>query len=404
MGILPGGEHHLIGEHRLQGGGQGLRLRPQALPGRGGAQAGDGAHRARRRLVHRLKLGAGVDAELIRLFLPAGAGQGGLDLQRAAGDLHPGEPRPLAVPGDLEHPGGEVGAVLGPGGIVLQPLEKLRHPLQLQSRAEPAGEELPLGDQGGEGAVVQGPVLQVALQRVLVADGGLLLYLLRRGGKVHAPLVQTAFQFGEQGVPVRPGQIHLVDKEKGGHPVPLQQLPQGVGVALHPVGAADDQNGAVQHLEGALHLGGEVGVAGGVQQGELRPLQGENGLLGEDGDPPLPLHGVGVQKGVLVIHPPQLFQPPAGVEQPLGQGGLARVHVGQDADYQFVHVSQSFALECTIRSSIACTVCAGQIISDRRPACAAGDHRPPLRIITTTAKVFQWHGTDGGPAGQAGTA
>lgn len=39
VGILPLGEEHLVGEHRLQGGGQGLRLCPKALPG-GGAGSG----------------------------------------------------------------------------------------------------------------------------------------------------------------------------------------------------------------------------------------------------------------------------------------------------------------------------------------------------------------------------
>ena len=38
------------------------------------------------------------------------------------------------------------------------------------------------------------------------------------------------------------------------------------------------------------------------------------------------------------------------------------------------------------------------------PRLGAGDHRSPLRIATMTALVFQRHGTDGGPAGQVGTA
>ena len=116
--------------------------------------------------------------------------------------------------------------------------------------------------------------------------------------------------------------------------VPGQEPPQGEGVALDPVGAADDQNGVVQHLEGALHLAGEVHVAGGVQQGDGHGLQGEHRLFGEDGDAPLPLLGVGVQKGVPVVHPAQAAQLAAGVQKSLGQGGLARVHMGQNAHSQ----------------------------------------------------------------------
>ena len=116
--------------------------------------------------------------------------------------------------------------------------------------------------------------------------------------------------------------------------VPGQEPPQGEGVALDPVGSADDQNGVVQHLEGALHLAGEVHMAGGVQQGDGHGLQGEHRLFGEDGDAPLPLLGVGVQKGVPVVHPAQAAQLAAGVQKSLGQGGLARVHMGQNAHSQ----------------------------------------------------------------------
>ena len=38
------------------------------------------------------------------------------------------------------------------------------------------------------------------------------------------------------------------------------------------------------------------------------------------------------------------------------------------------------------------------------PPLGAGAQCAPLQIATVTTQVFQWHGTDGGPAGQAGTA
>ena len=39
----------------------------------------------------------------------------------------------------------------------------------------------------------------------------------------------------------------------------------------------------------------------------------------------------GVQKGGAVIYSPHLFDAAAQVEQPFGEGGLAGVHVGEDA-------------------------------------------------------------------------
>ena len=121
-----------------------------------------------------------------------------------------------------------------------------------------------------------------------------------------------------------------------------QQIPQGGRVALDAIGGADDQDGVVQHLQGAFHLGGEIHVTGGVQQGDDLGGQGEDGLLGEDGDAPLPLQGEGVQKGGAVIHAAHLFDAAAQVEQPFGEGGLAGVHVSQDAHDQlsvlFFHI------------------------------------------------------------------
>ena len=78
-------------------------------------------------------------------------------------------------------------------------------------------------------------------------------------------------------------------------------------------------------------------MAGGIQQSQLQRAPGQPGLLGEDGDAPLPLLLIGVQHGVLVVHPPQLPSLAAEVEQSLGQGGFARVHMGQDAHGQFFH-------------------------------------------------------------------
>ena len=111
--------------------------------------------------------------------------------------------------------------------------------------------------------------------------------------------------------------------------VPGQQPPQGGGVPLNAVCAADNQNGVIQHLEGALHLAGEVHMARCVQQGQVQAVQRQAGLFGENGDAPLPLLSVGVQKGVPVVHPSQAAQLAALIEQRLRQGGLARIHMGK---------------------------------------------------------------------------
>lgn len=81
------------------------------------------------------------------------------------------------------------------------------------------------------------------------------------------------------------GQVHFIEEEEGRDVIPAQQLPQGFGMRLDPVGATDDQNGVIQHLEGALRLCGEVYVSGGVQKGHGQRASLQTGLFGEDGDP-----------------------------------------------------------------------------------------------------------------------
>ena len=112
-------------------------------------------------------------------------------------------------------------------------------------------------------------------------------------------------------------------------------------MALDAIRAADDQNGIIQHLQRPLHLRGKIHMAGGVHQRQLRFRQLQPGQLGENGDAPLPLQRIVVQKGVLVIYPAQTADAAARVEQALGKRGLSRVHMGQDADRKLFHAGLS---------------------------------------------------------------
>ena len=167
------------------------------------------------------------------------------------------------------------------------------------------------------------------------------------------------------GLPVGAGLVHLVDKDKGRDSVVVQQPPQDPHLAGDTIGGADDQDRVVQDLQDPLHLRRKIRVAGRIDQGPdpLRPLlilpaslfpsgcpcacrcgagslpgpgrdsgKGRKGrLLGKDRDPPVPLHDIGVQKGIPVIHPPRAADRAGPVQQGLRQGRLARVHMGQQA-------------------------------------------------------------------------
>ena len=329
--------------HRLEHRGLTGGLLAQALACPGTGQAGNGAHGARRGLLHRLEFGSGIHPQLVGLFLPGltvriFTGEQCLYPQMAAGDLQPGESAALFVPGDFEHPGGKLFRLFGLAGILLQGGQQFIHTLQLQRRAEQAGKHLPPGHHGGDQLPGHFSVFQIGLHGLFALHG----QCFRKGIRFERTVEghETLFQAGkliQHCLPIRSSQIHLVHKHKHRHPITAQQLPHGFGVALHAVGAAYHQHRVVQHRESALHLAGKIHMAGGIQQGDLRIGQAEHRLLGEDGDAPLPLHGVGIQKGVLVIHTAQLFQASGPIQQCFGQGGFTRVHMGQQTRTNSFH-------------------------------------------------------------------
>ena len=320
MGIRAVRQFHPVGQDRLQDRPGPVRLDPQPLSGEGVAQARHSYHGPGLRRVHGAEFRPGIEPELIRLFLPdrvpLPAGKQFLGVQRATGDLHVGQPGALRVPRDLEHLGAEFCRIVRLGGIPLHAGKQLLHALYPQCGAEEAGKQLSFPDQTGDHVLRKFSRFQILLQGRLVADGGLLPQGIRIP-EVHAAAAELVLQMGQQGFPVRPRQIHLVNKEEGGNLIPLQQIPQRPGVALDAVGAGDHQHSAVQHLKGPLHLGGKIHMAGGVQQRHPGISQFQHRLLGENGDAPLALHVVGVQKGVLMVHPAQAADGSGPVQQGL---------------------------------------------------------------------------------------
>ena len=58
--------------------------------------------------------------------------------------------------------------------------------------------------------------------------------------------------------------VVLVDVGDAGHAVAAGLAPHGLGLRLHAGNGVEHGDGAVEHAQGALHLGGEVNVAGRV--------------------------------------------------------------------------------------------------------------------------------------------
>ena len=131
------------------------------------------------------------------------------------------------------------------------------------------------------------------------------------------------------------GAVDLVDHHHRGQ-AGLERLAQHVaGLGQRPLGGVHEQEHAVHHLEGALHLAAEVGVARGVHDVDLGVVVVDRGVLGQDGDAALPLELVRVHDALAVLL--VRAEDAALLEQGVHQGGLAVVDVGDDGDVSEVH-------------------------------------------------------------------
>ena len=92
----------------------------------------------------------------------------------------------------------------------------------------------------------------------------------------------------------------------------------------------DQQHHAVHHRQRTFHFAAEVGVAGGVDDVDVRALPGHGAVLGQDRDAALSLDGVVVHHGV--DHLLVLGEGAGLAQQLVDHGGLAVVHVGDDGD------------------------------------------------------------------------
>ena len=333
------GQVHPVGHDRLQHVGLSRRFRPQRLP-----RVGFGKPRHRSQLpggdfLRGGKFVGGVPPQLYDLFLPrfvllVDITQHGANLQAAAGDLHPGQAVSLRIAGDFIDFCGEFAGIGRFRGVFVQNIQQRSHAVQFQPGTEAAWEQLPSGDQRPEIPRRDAAGFQIVFQQRLVAHGGVFRDLLRGCGKVHTGGAELLPQLGQQFLLPHSGQVHLVEKQKRRYLIAFQQPPEGQGVGLHAVGAADDQHGAVQHRHDALGLGGKVHMAGGIHQSDGAVLRFQQRLLGKNGDAPCAFQRVGIQKRVLMIDPPQGAPRPGFIEHRLAERGLPRVHMGQQSGAQ----------------------------------------------------------------------
>ena len=128
-GICTGRQRHLVGHNRLQLRGRGGAFNAQALSCPCAGQTGHRHQLSGNGAFNGSELIAAVAAQPHDLFfqrfsLAAGIAQVLPHLQAAPGDLQPGQPVALGIPGDLVHPTAKTAGAYRSGRIAVQQLQQ----------------------------------------------------------------------------------------------------------------------------------------------------------------------------------------------------------------------------------------------------------------------------------------
>ena len=138
-------------------------------------------------------------------------------------------------------------------------------------------------------------------------------------------------------VGVGAGPIELVDEDQRGDAEPLQRPHQHAGLPLHALDRRDHQHGAIEHVQHALDLGDEIGVAGRIDQVDGHVMGDERHHGGLDGDAALALQRHRIGLGIAAIDAPEAVDDTGCVKQPFSQRCLTGVDMRQNPKVQCSH-------------------------------------------------------------------
>src|SRR5690606_30068349 len=119
--------------------------------------------------------------------------------------------------------------------------------------------------------------------------------------------------------------VHLVHEADAGDAVTVGLAPHGLRLRLDSGDTVEDGDRAVEDAQGALHLDGEVHVAGRVDDVDLVVVPDAGGGGGGGG-------GAAVLRRRTLVGLAELVGAAGVVEDAFGEGGFARVDVSHDPD------------------------------------------------------------------------
>ena len=126
--------------------------------------------------------------------------------------------------------------------------------------------------------------------------------------------------------------VELVDERHPRHMVFVGLTPDRLALRLHPLAGGEDDHRPVEDAQGSLHLGGEIDVAGSVDEVHRHVAPAEAHRRGVDRDPTLLLFGIEIGDGRSLVDVTETVARLGVEEHPLGERCLPGVDVGDDAD------------------------------------------------------------------------
>ena len=133
----------------------------------------------------------------------------------------------------------------------------------------------------------------------------------------------------------RVGAVDLVDHHDRLQPHAQRLGDHELGLRQRALGGIDQHQRAVHHVEDALDLAAEIGVARRIDDVDARVLPQDRGRLGEDRDAALALQIVRIHRALDLA---LVVAIGAGLlQQPVDQRGLAMVDVGDDRHVAEIH-------------------------------------------------------------------
>ncbi len=133
------------------------------------------------------------------------------------------------------------------------------------------------------------------------------------------------------------GTVHLVDDDDRLQPDLKRLADDELGLRQRAFGGVHQHQHAVDHVENALDLAAEIGVAGRIDDIDARILPQDGGDLGQDRDPALALELVRIHRAL--GHPLVIAESAGLLQQPVHERGLAVVDVCDDGDVAQRHES-----------------------------------------------------------------